>query len=166
MTSTFRMLVLDTNVWLDAFLPARAGHATASSLIARAQACDVSLLYPVHTLPDVFYFVFAHTKHEIRQALEGRDEYVAAAARTTAWESVNTMREIATAVGAGQSDVWLACKAEYLHNDVEDNLVLAAVRRAKADCLVTSDKGLLEHASLACVAAMSPEDALGVLSQA
>ena len=158
-----QMMVLDTNVWLDAFLPTREGHSVAKALIARAQACDIALLYPVHTLPDVFYLMFVGTKHELRQLYQGRDEVIAAAARTTAWECVNTMREIATAVGANQGDVWLACKAEYLHNDVEDNLVLAAVRGSKADCLVTSDKELLAHAALACVAAVSPEDMLSAL---
>ena len=158
-----QMMVLDTNVWLDAFLPTREGHSVAKTLINRAQTHDIALFYPVHTLPDVFYFVYVAIKYELRKLLQDRDEVIAAAARTTAWECVNAMREIASAVGADQGDVWLACKIEYLHNDVEDNLVLAAVRGAKADCLVTSDKELLKHASLACVAAVSPEDMLSIL---
>ena len=158
-----QMMVLDTNVWLDAFLPAREGHAVAKELIARAQARDIALLYPVHTLPDVFYFVSVGVKYELRKLYRDRDEVIAAAARTTAWECVNTMREIAVAIGADQGDVWFACKTENLHNDVEDNLVLAAVRGAKADCLITRDKELLAHAPLACVAAVSPEDMLGAL---
>ena len=160
-----RTMLLDTNVWLDAFLPSRTGHAVATSLISQAQAADVSILYPVHIVPDVFYLVFIQVKHEIRSMLDVSDELLASAARTTAWECVNAMREIATAVGADNSDVWLACKTEYAHNDVEDNLVLAASQRCKADCLVTSDKSLIEHAPLACVAAVSPEDALNMLEQ-
>lgn len=165
MTDMPRMMVVDTNVWLDAFLPTREGHAVATALIARAQALDISLLYPVHVLPDVFYFMFVGTKHELKQVYQDRDELIAAAARTTAWECVNTMREIATAVGADQGDVWLACKAEHLHNDVEDNLVLVATRCSKADCLVTSDKELLTHAPLACVAAVSPDDMLDLINR-
>ena len=165
MTDMPRMMVFDTNVWLDAFLPTREGHAVATSLIARAQALDISLLYPVHALPDVFYFMFVGTKHELKQFYRGHDELIATAARTTAWECVNTMREIATAIGADQGDVWFACKTESLHNDVEDNLVLAAVRYSKADCLVTNDKELLAHAPLACVAAVSPEDMLDLINR-
>lgn len=156
-------MLLDTNVWLDAFLPSRTGHDVATSLISLAQATGVSILYPVHVVPDVFYLVFIQVKREIRNMLEVADELVARAARTTAWECVNAMREIATAVGADNSDVWLACKSEYAHDDVEDNLVLAAAQRSKADCLVTRDRALLEHAPLACVAAVSPEDALNML---
>ena len=158
-------LLLDTNVWLDAFLPSRTGHGIASELITQAQANDVSILFPVHALPDVFYLVFIQVKDEIRQMMGVADERVAAAARTTAWECVNAMREVATAVGADQTDVWLACKSEYVHNDVEDNLVLAAARRSKADCLVTSDKALFEHAPLACVAALSVDGALSMLDR-
>ena len=163
MTSVPQMIVLDTNVWLDFFLPFRKGNPIARALVSRAQSHDIDLLYPVHILSDVFYLVNVETKRKSRQLYQDRDEVIAAAARTTAWECVNTMREIATAVGADQGDVWLACKAEYLHNDVEDNLVLAAVRGSKADCLVTSDKELLAHAPLACVAAVSPEDILSAL---
>lgn len=165
MKRTPHMMLLDTNVWLDAFLPSRAGHDSACELISQAQAHGVSILYPVHALPDVFYLVFIQVKHEIRQMLDAMDELIAAAARTTAWECANAMREVATAVGADQSDVWLACKSEYMHNDVEDNLVLAAARRSKADCLVTSDKALFEHAPLACVAALSVDGALSMLDR-
>lgn len=36
-----------------------------------------------------------------------------------------------------------------LHRDYEDNLVLAACKRAQVDYLVTNDRKLLEHADLA-----------------
>lgn len=164
MTSLPRTIVLDTNVWLDVLLPYRPGNTIAKAFVSRAQAQGITLMYPVHAVSDVFYLSFVGTKTQLRQVYEGSDELIAAAARTCAWENVNDMREMATAVGADESDVWLACASEYLHNDVEDNLVLAAARRSKADCLVTNDRGLLEHASLACVAAVSVEDMLRLLT--
>ena len=154
-------ILLDTNVWLDAFLPERIPTSSARELIRTAQSLDLQILYPVHIVPDVFYLAFI----DVKRLLGGQasDEVVASAARTTAWEYVNTMREIAVAVGADQADVWMACKQEYLHDDVEDNLVLAAVSRSGADYLVTSDKKLIDHASLASVAAVTPEEMLRVL---
>lgn len=161
MTRPAERILLDTNVWLDAFLPERAERSAARELIALALKLNVDLLYPVHILPDVFYLAFIDIKRLLRG--QGSDELVAQAARTTAWEYVNSMRETATAVGADNSDVWLASKWEYLHGDIEDNLVLAASKRAQADYTVTSDKRLLSHAPLAGVVAVSPEDMLAVL---
>lgn len=123
----------------------------------------MDLLYPVHIIPNVFYLAFIDVKRLLRG--QGSDELVAKAARTTAWEYVNSMREIATAVAADNSDVWLASKWESLHGDIEDNLVLAAAKRAQADYVVTSDRQLLSHAALAGVAAVSPEDMRAVLQK-
>lgn len=156
-------MLLDTNVWLDAFLPERIPRSSARRLISMALRQNMTLLYPIHIVPDVFYLSFIDVKRLLKG--KGTDEVVAAAARSTAWEYVNTMREIATAVGADQADVWLACKQEFLHDDMEDNLVLAAMSRSGADYLVTSDKKLLVHAPLASVAAVSPDDMIRVLEQ-
>ena len=162
MTQPTERILLDTNVWLDAFLPGRRVGGAARELVSTALRRNVELLYPVHIVSDVFYLSFIGIKRFLQG--QGSDELIAQAARTTAWEYVNTMRETATAVGADGSDVWLASKWEYLHADMEDNMVLAAAKRAKADYVVTSDKKFLAHASLAGVAAVSPEDMLAVLS--
>lgn len=161
MTPVIERVLLDTNVWLDAFLPDRANGGIARDLISSLLHGKVDLLYPVHVIPDVFYLSYIDIKRLLRG--QGSDELVAQAARTSAWEYVNSMREMATAVGADGSDVWLASKWEQVHGDVEDNMVLAAARRAKADYLVTSDQKLLSHATLTGVVAISPEDMLGVL---
>ncbi|MBQ9005147.1 MAG: hypothetical protein IJ092_02115, partial [Atopobiaceae bacterium] len=108
MTRPAERILLDTNVWLDAFLPGRAARVIAQELITLALKCHVDLLYPVHIISDVFYLAFIDIKRLLRG--QGSDELVAQAARSTAWEYVNSMREIATAVGADNSDVWLASK--------------------------------------------------------
>lgn len=162
-TQSAGRLLLDTNVWLDAFLPERVPKSAAQKLIALALRRNVELLYPVHIVPDVFYLAFIDIKRLLRG--QGPDELIAQAARTTAWEYVNGMREVASAVGADNSDVWLASKLEALHGDIEDNLVLAAAKRARADYLVTSDRRLLSHAPLAGVVALPPEDMLAVLQK-
>lgn len=161
MTQPAERILLDTNVWLDAFLPERAPKSVARELIALALRANVGLLYPVHVVADVFYLAFIDIKRLLRG--QGPGELVAQAARTTAWEYVNSMREVATAVGADNSDVWLASKWEPLHGDIGDNLVLAAAKRAQADYVVTSDRQLLSHAALVGVVAVPPEDMLAVL---
>ena len=73
------------------------------------------------------------------------------------------MTENATAVGADASDLWLADKYLALHRDYEDNLVLAACKRAAADYLVTNDRKLLEHAD---IAAKTPRQMMPILALA
>ena len=153
-------ILLDTNVWLDYFLPSRTGHHAAQSLVGQALANNTALMYPIHALPDIFYFITIDIKNALRAVYRNRDEQIARTARTTAWECVNTLRDIAVAVGADQGDAWLACSAESIHDDVEDNLVLAAARRSKADILVTNDKKLLSRAPLLRVVASSVENVL------
>ena len=63
-------------------------------------------------------------------------------------------------VTADASDVWLARTHRQVHADFEDNLVVAAAQRAKADFLITNDEQLLKHAP---VAALSVADAIKVL---
>ena len=76
---------------------------------------------------------------------------------------VRNMTENATAVGADASDLWLADKYLALHRDYEDNLVLAACKRAQVDYLVTNDRKLLEHADLA---AKTPRQMMPILALA
>ncbi len=70
------------------------------------------------------------------------------------------MRENATAIGADESDVWLACKYRNLSGDLEDNMVMAAAQRARTDFLVTSDANLLRKST---VQAHTIEDAISLL---
>ena len=66
------------------------------------------------------------------------------------------MRERATAIGADESDVWLACRYLPFNNDLEDNFVLAAAERAQVDYIVTNDETLIRKST---VPAFTPEDA-------
>jgi hypothetical protein len=70
------------------------------------------------------------------------------------------LMQLAEFIGADYSDAWVAAKYRKLHRDYEDNLVVAATLRAKADYLVTSDERLLKHVP---VPAPSPSDALEVI---
>ena len=78
-------------------------------------------------------------------------------------DHVRNMTENATAVGADASDLWLADKYLALHRDYEDNLVLAACKRAQVDYLVTNDRKLLEHAD---IAAKTPRQMMPILALA
>ena len=153
-------LVIDTCVWVDNYLGTRPGSGEARSLLDAAIRLDIDLLYAITSAKDVYYLVAQVLKRE--RAREGvpLTPSLVAANKETAWACVENMERNATAVGLDASDVWLAHKFKPVHDDFEDNLVVAAARRAKADYLVTNDERLLRHSP---VAALSPRDMLALL---
>ena len=77
-----------------------------------------------------------------------------------ALEALASCDLMATAVGVDDSDLWLACKYKALSADLEDNVVLAAAQRCKADHLVTFDEALIRKAP---ISAMLPKDMTALL---
>ena len=61
------------------------------------------------------------------------------------------MQELGTAVGSSTSDLWFASRMRDEHAEIEDDLIVAACRRIGADYLVTNDRALMAHASVATV---------------
>lgn len=155
-------VLLDTNVWLDAFDGARPRSHAANELIDVCVRKGIDLLYAVGTAKDVYYLVGASLRRQARTAGGAVSEDQARTITTYAATCVTNMDEIATAVSADSSDVWLARKYQRIHADFEDCMVLAAAQRAKADYLVTNDEAFLRHAP---VAALSVEDFLALVGE-
>lgn len=154
-------MVIDTNVWLDYFLGFRAGHRDAVELLNIANELEIAPLCAATTTKDLFYLISADFKRAYRCSHGGAlTPEGAAAASEVAWACLKNLEEIATVVGCDQSDVWLARVQRSLHEDYEDNLVIAAVQRADADWLVTNDETLVRHSP---VAALTCQDALAYL---
>lgn len=152
-------LLVDTNVWVDSFLGYRPGHKAAMDFIAAAQGVSAQLLYPVGAMQDVFAILIMELKRKTRETREV-DEACMNVIRRVAWGCIDSLTEGAAAVGADGSDVWLASKYRAVNWDLEDNMVLAAAKRAEADYLVTSDKVLIAKSS---VAALAPADMAALL---
>lgn len=158
MSGNLRLMV-DSCVWVDAYCADHAGCEDARAFLSQAAGAGVQLLFAVHAAKDVLYVLEHEFKRMARQA-GTLDEGTARAAKATALGCLRAMQGVATAVGADQSDLWLADRYLALHNDFEDNLVLAACRRSGADFLVTDDRALLAHAD---VAAKTPRQMADVL---
>ena len=153
------IVAVDTNVWLDNYLGGRPRSRLSREFIVSALQRGVQLAYPVHVVKDVFYLLQLNLKRKTREKGD-LSEGDAAAISVAAWSCINNMREMATAVGADESDVWQACKYRQLTGDLEDNLVIAAAQRAQADFLVTNDGKLIRKSP---VPAFMPEDATAYL---
>ena len=160
MTDRDFIILLDTNVLLDEFLPDRSSSAASRELINRAYKRGDHLLFCPHSLVDVHYQIAATFKKMVRMEKGTLSDTDALAIQEIAWGCTDNLCEWATSVGSAQVDVWLARKYKKLNRDFEDNIILAASERAKVDYLVTSDQQLLKKAT---VAALSPEDMLALL---
>ena len=155
--------MVDANVWVDSFCADHAGSLAARVFIGQAAESGATLLFPVHVAKDVLYVVQHELKRRVLAEKGSVDEASARSIGEAALAFVRNMTENATAVGADVSDLWLADKYLALHRDYEDNLVLAACKRAAADFLVTNDRKLLEHADLA---AKTPRQMMPILALA
>ena len=155
-------VLMDTNVWLDCYLPNRKHGPIARELLKRCAGNEdkIDILIPLHTLNDVFCQVSREAKQWVRKSTGSLSEAYAHAANGQAWDCIDRMLKIGAPVGADMSDVWLACHLREINPDFEDDMVLAAAERAQADFLVTSDEQLIRKAT---VAALTPEDMLKVL---
>ena len=63
-------VLLDTNVWLDAFDGARPRSRAANELLSVCVRKGIELLYAVGTVKDVYYLVGASLKRQARAAGE------------------------------------------------------------------------------------------------
>lgn len=152
-------LLLDTNVWVDNYCKDHVSNDVVRELMSTAYKKGVVLTYPAGIVKDVFY-VLSHEFKRVAARGGTLSEKDALAINEVVWGCVNNMCEIATAVGVDEGDIWLARKYKSLTGDLEDNLVLAAAQRAKPDFLITSDRQLIQRAT---VAALTPADMLNVL---
>ncbi len=152
--------LLDTNVWIDLYLPKRPGHIEAKRLVNELIAKDGTLLFAVSSIKDAYYCITATLKRAMRAQNGTLSEDGAKAANAAAWGCIENMQEIGCAVGADDFDISIARKHRVLHADFEDDLIIAAALRSEANCLVTSDAALAAHAP---ITALSPKGALAYL---
>jgi predicted nucleic acid-binding protein len=163
MPSTPLTLLIDTNVWLDAFLPNRPEAEAARALLEEAEKRGFSLVYAAQSSLDVCQRVIINNKRWVRESSELTETW-ATAIKRWAWDAVTSMQELAVAVPVDMSDIWLACKYRDYHDDYEDDLVLVACRRSHADYLVTNDRKLLAHADICAKTPRQMVELLKVLS--
>ncbi len=160
MSDEAKLILVDTNVWLDYFIPNRGGRADAIAFLRGACEADADLLYAAASSKDLFYLIASEHKAWYRRAHGELTHEAAAAATSLAWDCLENLSELATPVPCDLSDIWLAKKHRALHSDYEDDLVIAAALRAHADLLVTNNAALCSHAP---VAAMCTADAIQYL---
>ena len=154
------IIMVDTNVWLDLFMPRRPLAETTIAFFKEARRQGVELVFTLEIARAVFRTVSYEAKCWTRESVGNLSETYAHGIASTAWDAVKTMQELGTAVGSAMGDLWLAEKLRDEHVEIEDNLIVAACMRCKTDYLVTNDEKLRKHAP---VATATPEMMLRLL---
>lgn len=144
--TTRPIIVVDTNVWLDYLLGYRSNHPSAKAFVVEARRRDLPLVIPAHSVKDVFFLIQQQLKAANRANGKQSAEVAALSARSAAWASVDLLMELAAVGPSDQSDAWIASRQRNVHDDYEDNLVVACAMRLDARLLVTNDKLLVKHA--------------------
>jgi len=160
MTGRPRSILIDTSVWLDNYLGDHIGSDASRQLLSYALEDGISLLFAPTSATDVYRLITADLKQTERKEHGALDPAAASAIDEVAWSCVSNMSEVATAIGVDMSDLWMAGKLKGVHSNFEDDLVLAAAKRAKADYLVTWDTQLRRDS---IVPALDPQSMLNLL---
>lgn len=160
MTALPRSLLLDTNAWIANYIGGRSDAIGAQGLVDFCLSREIALCVSIPSMKDIYYGIGAYLKAETRKREGDVTESRAVAIEQLAWQSLCNLMENAVAVPIDSSDVAEARVLHGLHRDFEDNLIVAACKRAQADYLVTSDKKLLAKA---LVPTLSPADMLAFL---
>lgn len=159
MPSSHPILLFDTNIWLDMYLPHRPGKDAALALLGESRKREASIAFASHAALDVYQRILVDNKRWFR-ASGCLSEEAATAIKRLAWDCVNEMQQIATAIPVDSSDLYVCSRFRDMHDDLEDDLVMAACIRSKANYLVTNDKKLLAHCP---IDARTPQQMLELL---
>lgn len=154
-TATRPRLLVDTCIWIDSYFEREPNGKQARAFFDQAILREIPLLYSCNTAANLFNIVKQRLKKEQRMTGGEITPEFAAACTEVAWQCLEGMEECANAVAADSSDLWLARHFRSIHNDFEDNLVIAAAQRASANYIVTTDRMLIAHSP---VAAKTPDE--------
>ena len=155
------VIVVDTNVWMDYFMGSREGNEQAVDFVEQALRLDMALVIPPHCLSTLFFILQQELKAMNRRDGKLSDENAALTARKAAWAAIDFVLELASVGPTDQMDALIASKQRALHDDLEDNLVIACAMRTNARMLVTNNEKLIKHSP---VVTMNARDAAALLS--
>ena len=156
-------ILVDTNIWLDYFLARGKHHKAVSMFMAKVfEREDIALYVASLSLKDLAYQMSNLMKLDTKKAGKEITPDIAAAARETAWGCVRNVLEKALVAPTGAAEVLGAFTYKRMHDDFEDDLVLAALDAADGHLLMTHDTKLARHIGESCITA---EEGLQLLDE-
>lgn len=148
-------LLVDTNVWVD-FILGREGASSVLKMLNAASEDEDPIAVTTSIMKDAFFIIGATIKRKAREegVSESAFQDVSVAAKEVAWSSLMTIQRFSIMLNQGFQEHLEAMTLRDVHNDYEDDLLLATAKSAKIDYLITNDKGLLSNK---VVPALSPQ---------
>ena len=145
------LIMVDTNVWVDLYIPGRPNRESSLAFFEQARRSGVELVFTLEIARAVFRIVSHEAKRWVQRDAGELSETFARAIANHAWDFVEDMQGYGTPVGSSTPDLWMASKLRDVHPEIEDNLIIAACMRIGTDYLVTNDAKLLRHSPVAAV---------------
>nr|AHF23953.1 PilT protein domain-containing protein [uncultured bacterium Contig19] len=155
-------IALDTNILVDYLMGREPTCSDCKQLLLMHASCQHAVYAASISLKDAYYLVAMQLKRMERQASGALSATMARAANEVAWACIRSLIENVLVLPVGRAESIQAFTYKPLHNDFEDNLVVAAALSANVDFLVTNDEALLRHAPIAC---LSSNDMLALLKE-
>ncbi|MEG0323780.1 MAG: PIN domain-containing protein [Raoultibacter sp.] len=152
--------MFDTNVWLDYHCARDGEDKTAHTLLDTLLSRSHQLYVTPMILKDVYYLIGSILKQEFRVSEQSVSTGTAGAINEIAWGCVRQMLAVAEVAGVGPQNCVQAVSLRTVHEDFEDNLILACAQASSIDYFITSDKRLLKHAAITCI---SPKEMLSIM---
>ena len=144
-------ILFDTNALVDFLLGREPGCGACKRIIAMCDDGQHALYAASTSVKDAYYLVRSGLKRAERAKSGTVGEAQANAISEVAWACVQQLARTFLVVPVGRSECLNALTMKALHDDFEDDLVLAAARKADVDFLVTGDQDLMRHAPVACL---------------
>jgi predicted nucleic acid-binding protein len=158
-----QLLLLDTNVWLDYFDQTRPGFQSAVALVRYARRAGIGLLIAPTSCKDFYCQCASSVKRDARASGKEVTPAISAAAEEFAWGCLQSITRMATVASMGQVDVAMSRSIHNLHQDLEDDLIVAVAMRCGVTYLVTGDRKL---AASSPVPTLNAAQALAMLGAA
>ena len=154
-------ILFDTNALVDFLLGREPGCSACKRVIAMCDEGQHALYAASTSVKDAYYLVRSGLKRAERAESGSVGDMQANAISEVAWACVQQLARTFLVVPIGRSECLNALTMQVLHDDFEDDLVLAAARKTNVDFLVTSDQSLMRHAPVAC---LTPTDLAALLA--
>ena len=151
MSHTPPIIMVDTNVWLDLFIPDRPKRDDALAFFRASQGDAAELVFTLEIARAVFRYVSAEAKRWFRESQGELADHQAQAIMQHAWDFIDDMQRWATPVGGSPVDLWFASNLRDEHAGIEDDLIIAACMRIDTDYLVTNDEKLIKQSPVAAI---------------
>lgn len=146
------LIVLDTNVWMDFYLNRENKSRVVINLMDAIEEHGSMIATTDGICKDTFYLLWSELKSpDERDSVEVSPESVSASAKESAWGCIRDITRHSINIPGTSSDPMRAITLRDIHDDFEDDLLIAVCEYNDVRMIVSSDKKLQSHSPIKCM---------------